>query len=127
MNMRERFERFLADHGKKHWSFAARKDPDFMAWVAKQTAQFPDLSFPEQVYTAVSDETPFCDHGGKKRLKSVIDGWAFCGRAGVCRCAAASVSEKCRAVHASKTADDYAEMEGSQQREGKGIPSQQTR
>ena len=92
--MRDRLNQFISEHGTKHWSFAARKDPDFMSWVMENTNDLPeDTTFSTRVYCAVSETRPTCNKGGIRTLNTVIEGWRFCGRASTCQCAAKSVSD----------------------------------
>lgn len=97
MNIKETLARFLETHGIKHWNRAATKDDEFMKAVYGATADMSeDTPFAERVYCASTGERPHCERGGKRKLKSLSAGWAYCGRAGVCPCAAASVSIKCK-------------------------------
>lgn len=95
--MKERLEELIAKHGLKHWSFAARKDQEFMAWVEERIpVELRDAPFAQQVYSAVHGESITCHLGNRKGFDSIERGFRFCGRAGKCPCAAASVSEKCK-------------------------------
>jgi very-short-patch-repair endonuclease len=97
MNLKERFDLLVATHGIKHWSFAARKDFEFMSAVEKATEHLPsDITFAERVYCAVHDFNPLCSEGNRKKLVSIIKGWSFCGPAGRCACARQVISEKSR-------------------------------
>lgn len=105
--MKDKLAIFLKEHGSKHWSFAARKDEEFMAWVMTQTSDLPeDTAFPARVYAAVSNTSPICEKGNIRSLNTIEKGWRFCGRAGVCECARKSVSENCR--ESSKSVDQEA-------------------
>lgn len=97
MNIKLCFEEILSEHGPKHWSFAARKDMDFITAVNLATTHLPDdLSFSERVYCAVNDYDPRCENGSRKKLVSIPKGWSFCGPAGRCECARQVISQKSR-------------------------------
>lgn len=91
--MLNRLEQFISENGAKHWSFAAKKDKEFIAWIYANTKDLPEnTEFATRVYCAVTNTRPDCELGGVRKLKSIIDGWKFCGKAGTCKCAAESVS-----------------------------------
>lgn len=93
--MKDKLDEIIAKHGAKHWSRAAKKDEQFMNEVTAATTDLPaSTPIAERVYCAVSSTRPECPRGGKRTLKSVIDGWRFCGPAGRCPCAREAVSEK---------------------------------
>jgi hypothetical protein len=99
--MKERLAQLIEAHGTKHWSFAARKDEEFMLWVNSQTEDLPqNTSFAERVYSAVSGTRSKCENGGHRSLNNIVSGWRFCGRAKSCECARISVSVKCKEMHA---------------------------
>ena len=107
--MKNRLAELITKHGLKHWSFGARKDPEFMSWVMSETSEMPDDTlFPVRVYAATSGTRPQCEHGGMRTLKSIQDGWKFCGKAGICQCAKKSVSDSMKAACANRSADDIA-------------------
>lgn len=100
--MREQFQILLQKWGPKHWSFGLRRDPDLMAWIIEQTVDLPETtSLAERVHCAISGERAACPLGFRRKFKSIVDGWAFCGPAGRCACAREQVS---RSVSASKKA-----------------------
>lgn len=91
--MKDRLRKFIDDHGIKHWSFAARKDAEFMAFVDENSKDLPENTpFATRVYRAVNDESPICLRGGTRTLDSIERGYRFCGRAKTCVCASESVS-----------------------------------
>lgn len=91
--MKDRLRKFIDDHGIKHWSFAARKDAEFMAFVDENSKDLPENTpFATRVYRAVNDESPICHRGGTRTLDSIERGYRFCGRAKTCVCASESVS-----------------------------------
>lgn len=107
--MKTRLEMFLQEHGLKHWSFAARKDSEFCAWVTEQTQTLPaEIPFADRVYAAVHDDPPICHRGGMRKLNSIEKGWRFCGRAGACACARESVQSACKDKIGSKSKDEWA-------------------
>ncbi len=85
----------IENFGIKHWVRSAKKDEEFMSLLADNSL-YPELDFVEQVYCLAYSFNPLCDLGKKKKYISISKGYAFCGRAGVCPCAAASVSKKCK-------------------------------
>jgi len=100
-----RLEKFISENGAKHWSFAARKDKEFLAWVYENTKDLPETTeFATRVYCAVNNTRPICELGGVRKLKSIMDGWKFCGKTGNCQCAAESVSKNLK-----KTLDEKGE------------------
>lgn len=106
--MIDRLKLLIEQHGAKHWSFAARKDAEFMAWVRKVTYDMPDdTPFATRIYAAASGTRPICDQGGLRTLKSVIEGWQFCGKTSTCACAKAAVSAKVKASKAALTDADH--------------------
>jgi hypothetical protein len=102
--MKEYFQKLLAQHGLKHWSFSAKKDAVFMQWVNEQTSYYTDeVPFAQRVYAAVSGESLVCDKGRLKGFNSITNGFRYCGRAGKCPCAAEVISAKSKASdHASR-------------------------
>lgn len=96
--MKNRFNELMEQHGPKHWSFAAKKDKEFMAWLMAETSDMDEsVNFPTRVYCALNNERPSCHRGGERKLISITKGWGFCGRANVCPCAKESVSRSVKA------------------------------
>ena len=95
--MKDRLSEFIEKHGLKHWSFAARKDAEFIRWVDDRTPpEAAGATFPQKVYAATHGEPLICERGNLKGFDSIERGFRFCGRAGKCPCAAESVSKKSR-------------------------------
>jgi len=94
--MKHRLQELIEQHGKKHWSRAAKKDTDFMAWVHAETIDMPeDTEFAIRVYSAVSGTRPECINGKiRTQLINVVDGWRFCGKGNDCLCAQKSREKK---------------------------------
>lgn len=42
--------------------------------------------FAEHIRSALYDETNICEYGNVKKLKSINEGWRFCGHSSVCKC-----------------------------------------
>ena len=104
--MKERLQKFITEHGLKHWSFAARKDQEFVLWVFEKTPEMVDGSFAERVWCAVNDESIFCKNGNRKQFNTIIKGLKFCGKTGVCACAKKSVSQS---VSNTRAENDYSQ------------------
>lgn len=97
----------VSQHGIKHWSFAAKKNNEFMELLSENNT-FPDLPFSEKVYCLIHDYNPFCANGKKRKFISHPKGYRFCGRANICPCAAQSVSNKCKNIdHKSRLAKTH--------------------
>lgn len=104
--MLDRLNKLIEKAGLKHWVFAVRKDQEFLDWINAQTTDMSDDTlFPIRVYSAVHNERPLCPNGGQRTLKSIMDGWKFCGTAGKCACAKTSVSASVSRTKASDTDD----------------------
>lgn len=110
MNIQERVNEIITAVGSKHWTRIAKKDEEFVKAVdnATKNMNLPELSFTEKVCAAIHG-TPICENGKKKTYNTIVDGWRFCGRAGVCPCAAKSVSENGKKSHAERTPEQIAE------------------
>jgi hypothetical protein len=91
MTLREHLDLIIAEHGLKQWSRVAQKDEAFMALIPVVEG----LSFPERVLVALG-EPAWCERGQRRKFGSIVTGWRFCGKTGVCPCAAETVSRKCK-------------------------------
>ena len=112
--MLERLNQLIAKAGLKQWSFALRRDHEFLDWIDAQTTDMPsDTSFPIRVFSAVHNERPLCPQGRQRTLKSIVDGWRFCGKTGQCACARESVSAN---VSKTKSLDTEEERLATQQK-----------
>lgn len=104
-----RLKHHIEQSGPKHWSFSTRKDTEYLAWVNEQTSDLPDDTvFPVRVYCADTGERPICPEGNTRKLKSILDGWQFCGPASRCPCARSSVSASVKQTKSKETAEQKA-------------------
>lgn len=115
--MRERLEGFIRDHGLKHWSFAARKDVEFLSWVSEKTKNLPeDTLFSARVWAAVYDDGPVCRNGKTRQLNSIENGWRFCAKGKSCLCANESRSKKAKSIWDGKSDIEIQDIVGTRQR-----------
>lgn len=74
----------------KKISQTVKNNKELFLWVNQQ----PGESIAEKIYNLVNDEQVICAYGKQKRFKSIVQGYSFCGKTGVCQCARESVSQK---------------------------------
>ena len=73
----------------KHFSQILRRNADVLEYLKENAPHIS--SFLEQLYYVVYKETNICKYGNIKKLKT-FDGYSFCGKTGICKCAQESVS-----------------------------------
>ena len=115
--MKERLEGFIRDHGLKHWSFAAKKDVEFISWVYEKTKNLSeDTSFSARVWAAVYDDGPICSNGKIRQLNSIENGWRFCAKGKSCLCANESRSKKAKSIWNGKSSGEVHDIVKTRQR-----------
>lgn len=75
----------------KHYSKMIKNDSELKEWIEINASNLVS-TFPEKIYTAITNDSIICSHGNKKRFVSVKNGYSFCGKASVCQCCKESVS-----------------------------------
>lgn len=105
--MLEKYNKFLAEAGPKHWIFAARRDKEFMDEVYAKTSDMEGEPDGARIYFAVHNEPRICQNGNKRKFKSISAGIGFCGPAGKCPCAAKAVSDSLLETLSQKTDEDW--------------------
>lgn len=91
MNHRDRIKQIIEDYPKLY-SQVISKDPDLLNELRYH--DHTDISISELVYRYLNNiSQTVCEYGQPKKFKSLKDGYGFCGRAGTCKCAKASVSD----------------------------------
>jgi len=88
----------------KNFSKIIKNDSELNTWVVSNS-KVVSVNYSEMIYSALHDVNNICDLGAIKKFNSVNQGYRFCGAAGVCICAAKSVSEK-----VSSTKKQYSEQ-----------------
>jgi len=87
--MRDKILKTIDDY-PKHYSRFLKKDPEIMDWLAFDNSS----PFAEFVYNKIYPGLNICVNGNTKKFDSIVRGYKFCGRTGVCECARKTVSEK---------------------------------
>lgn len=77
----------------KHFSKLVKNNPILLDWVNAHTIVNSD-NMSEKIYSAITQSSNRCNNNQIKKFKSITEGYKFCGPAGICECAAKSVSEK---------------------------------
>lgn len=76
----------------RHYSKMIKNDSELKEWV-ESNASNTASSFPEKIYTSISNDSAICSYNNKKRFVSVNIGYSFCGKANKCQCCKKSVSD----------------------------------
>lgn len=89
----------------RHFTQILKRNKEVLDYVKNKTEDLNLSSFLEELYYSVYGESKICKNGNTKQLKT-FNGYTFCGKAGVCRCAKESVSE-----NVSKTKSLYTDQQ----------------
>lgn len=73
----------------KHFTQILKRNNEVLSYLKDNVDQ--SKPFLEQLYLATHNEVPICKNGNKKQLKT-FNGYTFCGKPSVCKCAKDSVS-----------------------------------
>lgn len=74
----------------KRLSATIKRDPVLLCFVNR----FPGETLSERIYNAHHNTSSrMCKYGSQKKFRSFTEGYKFCGRANMCKCAAESVSK----------------------------------
>lgn len=86
MSLKKEIEN-LVNTKPKHYAKVISNSEELLAEVSSCSGD----SIPEKVYVYLHGDTKRCP---SEKFKSVVEGYVFCGRASVCKCARNSVSQK---------------------------------
>ena len=75
----------------KHYSIFIKKNADMVKWIQENSKTDSDY-YPEMVYSALHNESNVCQHGNKKTIHRLSEGWVGCGPANKCRCTAEAIA-----------------------------------
>lgn len=62
-------------------------------WIL-ENSRIKSNIFAEHIRSALYNETNICEYGNIKKLKSLNEGWRFCGHSSVCKCSEKNQKEK---------------------------------
>lgn len=80
----------------KHFSQILKRNEQVVSYINSLNLQG---TFVEQIYQILNPTVHIvCPNGNTKKFKSIKDGYGFCGRANVCKCASQSVSQSVSAT-----------------------------
>lgn len=88
----------------KHYAKMVKGNAELNQWVVDNCVIQTD-SYAEMIYNAVTNRANICPAGNTYKFKSINDDYAFCGPAGKCACAKASVSAKVALTKSAHTSD----------------------
>lgn len=113
INMREQILNTVQQHPRTYKT-VIKNDPGLLDWVENNTLARID-HLPTKIYSAVYQESNICPRGNQKKFVTFSRGFAGCGRASVCQCAAETVSEK--VSRAKSVYSDHTKQQISQKRQ----------
>ncbi len=87
----------------KHFTQILKRNKEVIDYLKEHIDQ--NLPFIEQLYLATHNESPLCEYGNSKQLKT-FNGYTFCGKTGMCRCAREKVSQSVSNTKQKLTEDD---------------------
>lgn len=91
----------LNRHGAKSFTHVVKTDPVIMAELSPLLDLSKTLS--QVCYDYVNEPDTLCGNGNQLKFKSYVEGYKFCGRAGVCKCAKDAVSKSVSSTKALAT------------------------
>lgn len=92
--MKERIKEIIKKY-PKHFSqiLQSKKYLAEKHWIM-ENSKIESTIFSEHIRSALYHETNICLYGNTKKLKSLKEGWRFCGHSSVCKCSKESQKEK---------------------------------
>lgn len=97
MNEKDQIKKLTIEK-PKHFSKMIKNQPELLQWV-EDNCDKNCIDFATKIYTALNpSEQVLCPCGSNRprKLKSIYDGFVFCGPAGKCSAAKLSVSTSCK-------------------------------
>lgn len=93
---------YIKQYGLKHFSRFIKKDIELYTKIKEYSDKFNISNITEQIYLYENNIIPLCSFNKKRKFVSYTKGYAFCGKASICKCAKDSVSlnvKKTKATH----------------------------
>jgi len=106
--MKELIEKLISEK-PKHYAKIIKNNSELYNWVIRNSSVADDKIFPEKIYSAITQKSNLCHNGNELKFGDIKMGYRFCGKAGVCQCANASVSKKVSEKKASRTRQEIDE------------------
>lgn len=93
-NMQQQILDILSEYGPKHFTKKIKNTPELYEIIEP----CPGNTISEKVYNYLHPYENICKYGNNKNFNSINNGYRFCGKTSVCKCAKESVSKKCKEI-----------------------------